>query len=60
MKPLYVIHFTLFKGGSAITRYKFFENQRQLDVYLMSHPWIKNNCIVFKNIDCEDKSNVKN
>lgn len=51
MKPLYVIHYTLFKGGSALNRYRFFETQKELDNFLMFTPWIKNNCIIFKNID---------
>lgn len=51
MKPLYVIHYSLFKGGSVLNRYKFFETQKQLDNFLMFTPWIKNNCIIFKNID---------
>lgn len=51
MKPLYVIHYTLFKGGSVLNRYKFFETQKQLDNFLMFTPWIKNNCIIFKNVD---------
>lgn len=50
MKPLYVIHYSLFKGGSVLNRYKFFETQKQLDNFLMYKPWIKNNCIIFKNI----------
>ena len=53
MKPLYVIHFTLFKGGSALSRYRFFETKKQLDNFLMFKPWIKDNCIIFKNIDSE-------
>lgn len=53
MKPLYVIHFTLFKGGSALNRFKFFETKKQLDNFLRFTPWIKDNCIIFKNIDDE-------
>ncbi len=53
MKPLYVIHFTLFKSGSALSRYKFFETKEELDTFLMVTPWIKDNCIIFKNIDKE-------
>lgn len=53
MKPLYVIHFTIFKGGSALSRFKFFETKKQLDNFLMFSPWIKENCIIFKNIDDE-------
>lgn len=61
MKPLYVIHYTLFKGGSVLNRYRFFETQKQLDNFLMFTPWIKNNCIIFKNIDLleEVKENGK-
>lgn len=51
MKPLYVIHYTLFKGGSALNRYRFFETQKGLDNFLMFTPWIKNNCIIFKNVN---------
>lgn len=51
MKPLYVIHYTLFKGRSALSRFKFFENKKQLDNFLKFNPWIKKNCIIFKNID---------
>ena len=54
MKPLYVIHYSLFKGGSVLNRYKFFETQKELDNFLMFHPWILNNYILFKNVDKED------
>lgn len=53
MKPLYVIHYSLFKGGSVLNRYKMFETKKQLDNFLMFTPWIKNNCIIFKNIELE-------
>lgn len=53
MRPLYVIHFTLFKGGSALSRYKFFETRKQLDIFLKFKPWIKENSIIFENIDKE-------
>ena len=53
MKPLCVIHFTLFKGGSALSRYKFFETREQLDRFLLFNPCIKANGIIFKNIDEE-------
>lgn len=55
MKPLYVIHYSLFKGGSVLNRYKMFETKKQLDNFLMFTPWIKNNCIIFKNIELEGK-----
>lgn len=55
MKPLYVIHYTLFKGGSVLSRFKFFETKKQLDNFLKFKPCIKENCIIFKNID-EDVS----
>ena len=51
MKPLYVVHFTLFKGGSALNRFEFFETKKELDDFLRFNPWIKDNCIIFKNID---------
>ena len=52
MKPLYVIHYTVFpKGNSFKSLYKFFETKEQLDKWLKSKPWIKENCIIFKNID---------
>ena len=54
MKPLYVIHYSLFRGGSVLNRYKFFETQKELDNFLMFHPWILNNYILFKNVDKED------
>lgn len=53
MKPLYVIHYTLFKSGSALSRYKFFETKKQLDNFLKFNPWIRENNIIFKNIDNE-------
>lgn len=53
MKPLYVMHYTLFKGGSVLNRFKFFETKKQLDNFLKFKPWIKENCIIFKNIDDE-------
>lgn len=53
MKPLYVIHFTLFKGGSVLNKYRFFETKKQLDNFLKFNPWIKENSIIFKNIDKE-------
>lgn len=61
MKPLYVIHYTLFKGGSALNRYRFFETQKELDNFLMFTPWIKNNCIIFKNVNLlkEEKNEYK-
>jgi hypothetical protein len=51
IKPLYVIHFTLFKGGSALNRFMFFETKKQLDNFLMLRPWIKKNCVIFKNVE---------
>ena len=60
MKPLYVIHYSLFKGGSVLNGYKFFETQKQLDNFLMFTPSIKNNYIIFKNIDLlEEETNEK-
>lgn len=51
MKPLYVIHYSLFKGGSILNRYKFFETKEKLERFLLFHPQIKDNMIIFKNID---------
>ena len=51
MKPLYVIHYSLFKGGSVLNKYEFFETKEELDTFLMFNPWIKDNCIIFENID---------
>lgn len=53
MKPLYVIHYTLFKNGGAFNRFRFFETKKQLDNFLKFTPWIKDFCIIFKNIDLE-------
>lgn len=53
MRPLYVLHYTLFKGGSVLNRFKFFETQKQLDTFLLFHPYIKTNCILFKYVDLE-------
>lgn len=53
MKPLYVAHYTLFgfKYRSGFkSYYKFFETKEQLDRWLEFKPWIKENCIIFKNI----------
>ena len=57
MKPLYVIHYSLFKGGSVLNRYKFFETKERLDSFLKFAPWIKDNCIIFKNVELEGKDN---
>ena len=53
MKPLYVIHFTLFIGGSALSRYEFFETKKQLANFLIFRPYIIDHCIIFKKIDKE-------
>ncbi len=55
MKPLYVIHYSLFKGGCVRSFYKFFEDKKHLDTWLMFKPWIKDNCIIFENINKEEK-----
>jgi len=63
LKPLYVIHFTLFKGGSALSKYIFFETKKELDDFIFFHPLIGDNCIIFKNIDLlevEDENNKSN
>lgn len=53
MKPMYVVHYTIFPKnyGTFKSRYKFFESKQQLDNWLNIKPWIKENCIIFKNID---------
>lgn len=38
MKPLYVMHYTLFKGGSVLSRFKFFETKERLDNFLRFKP----------------------
>ena len=55
MKPLYVIHFSLFKGGSVLSRYRFFETKKDLYKFLFYHPEIVNNCIIFKNFDIKEE-----
>ena len=55
---MYVIHYTLFKGGSVLNRYKFFETKKELDNFLMFTPWIKENCIIFKNVDLIEGNEV--
>lgn len=55
MKPLYVIHFSLFKGGSVFSRYRFFETKKDLYKFLFYHPEIVNNCIIFKNLDIKEE-----
>ena len=54
MKPLYVIHYSIFKGGCVRSFYRFFEKKEKLDDWLMFRPWIKDNCIIFKNINMEE------
>lgn len=53
MKPMYVVHYTIFPKNSWNFKslYKFFETKEQLDKWLSFHPWIKDNAIIFKNID---------
>lgn len=53
MKPMYVVHYTIFPKGSGTFKslYKFFENKERLDKWLNFRPWIKDNAIIFKNID---------
>ena len=51
MKPLYVIHYSLFKGGRVLNRYNFFETKEKLERFLLFLPQIKDNMIIFKNID---------
>ena len=58
MRPMYVIHYTLFKGGSVLNRYKFFETKKELDNFLMFTPWIKENCIIVKNVDLIEANEV--
>lgn len=55
MRPMYVIHYTLFRGGSVLNRYRFFETKKKLSNFLMVYPWIRQNCIIFENIDFIDK-----
>lgn len=56
MKPMYVVHYTIFSKNSWNFKslYKFFETKEQLDKWLSFHPWIKDNAIIFKNIDKGD------
>lgn len=53
MKPMYVVHYTIFpkNSGTFKSLYKFFETKEQLDEWLSFNPWIKDNAIIFKNID---------
>lgn len=53
MKPLYVVHYTIFPkySGTFKSLYKFFETEEELDAWLKFRPWIKENAIIFKNID---------
>lgn len=57
MKPMYVVHYTIFPKGSGTFKslYKFFENKECLDKWLNFRPWIKDNAIIFKNIEKSDK-----
>lgn len=51
MKPMYVLFFTYFTGGSVLSRYRFFESKKQLDNFLLFHPKIGDNFIIFKNLE---------
>lgn len=53
MIPLYVVHYTIFYNNSLGFKsfYRFFETKEELDKWLSFRSWIKDNCIIFKNID---------
>lgn len=53
MKPRYVVHYTVFPrySGTFKSMYRFFETKEQLDKWLGFNPWIRENAIIFENIE---------
>ena len=54
MKPMYVLFFTYFRNGRALSRHRFFETKEKLYIFLLFHPQIGDNCIIFKNVGIKE------